>query len=153
VVNLFDTMIGYQLLIAGLYENSLKRSSLKAVVKDLLAIDLDKGLQTSDWSGVHTKEQLQYALTDSEVLIKLYPVLKGKLDQADLSRVAQIEFDCIPMTTEAMQTGLPLDVPGVQAKIAALTQVIDEIETQIRAIARDVGWKSPSKSKKNRSLT
>ena len=78
VVNLFDSMIGYQLLIAGLYENSLKRSNLKAVVKDLLDIELDKGLQTSDWSGVHSKEQLQYALTDSEVLIKLYPVLKGR---------------------------------------------------------------------------
>ena len=152
VVNLFDTMIGYQLLIAGLYENSLKKAGLKAVVKDLLDIELDKGLQTSDWSGVHSKEQLQYALTDSEILIKLYPVLKGRLDEAGLARVAEIEFDCIPMTVEAMQTGLPLDVLGVQAKIASLNQVIDELENAIRTIARDVGWESPSKNKKSRVL-
>ena len=85
VVNLFDTMLAYQLLIAGLYENSLKRASLKAVVKDLLGIDVDKGLQTSDWSGVHSKEQLQYALKDSEILIQLYPVLKVRLEDAGLS--------------------------------------------------------------------
>jgi len=152
VCNLFDTMIGYQLLIAGLYENSLKKAGLKSVVKDLLDIELDKGLQTSDWSGVHSKEQLQYALTDSEILVQLYPALENRLKAAGLQRVAQIEFDCIPMTVEAMQTGLPLDVPGVQAKISSLTQFIDGIESLIRTIARDVGWKSPSKSIKSRVL-
>ena len=147
VVNLFDTMIAYQLLIAGLYENSLKRAGLKAVVKDLLGIDVDKALQTSDWSGVHSKEQLQYALKDSEILIQLYPVLKDKLEDAGLSRVAEIEFDCLPMTVEAMQTGLPIDITGLQTKIAALTTVIDEIEKQIRSLAKDVGWKTPNKSR------
>jgi DNA polymerase-1 len=147
VVNLFDTMIGYQLLISGLYENSLKRASLKAVVKDLLGIEMDKELQKSDWSGVHSREQLQYALKDSEILIQLYPVLKDKLEESGLTRVAQIEFDCLPMTVEAMQTGLPLDVPGVQTKIASLTDVINSMEKQITAIAKDVGWVSPNKNK------
>ena len=152
VVNLFDSMIAYQLLIAGLYENSLGKSGLKAVVKDLLGIDIDKGLQRSDWSGVHSAEQLSYALKDSEILIQLYPVLKEKLEEAGLIRVAQIEFDCLPMTVEAVQTGLPLDIPGVQAKIASLTQIIDDGEAAIKAIARDAGWRSPSKNKKSRAL-
>jgi DNA polymerase-1 len=152
VANLFDSMIAYQLLIAGLYENSLGKAGLKAVVKDLLGVELDKGLQKSDWSGVHTEEQLSYALKDSEILIQLYPVLKEKLEEAGLARVAQIEFDCLPMTVEAMQTGLPLDIPGVQAKIASLTQIIDDGEATIKAIARDAGWRSPSKSKKSREL-
>ena len=120
VVNLFDSMIAYQLLIAGLYENSLGKSGLKAVVKDLLGIELDKEMQKSDWSGVHSAEQLSYALKDSEILIKLYPILQQRLEAAGLTRVVQIEFDCLPMTVEAMQTGLPLDIPGVQAKIASL---------------------------------
>ena len=152
VVSLFDTMIAHQLLIAGLYENSLKHSSLKAVVREQLGQEIDKELQTSDWSGVHTAEQLSYALKDSEILIKLYPVLQQKLDAAGLQRVAQIEFDCIPMTVEAMQTGLPLDVPGVQAKIASLAQVIEGLEQQIKGIARDAGWKSPSRDKKRQKL-
>jgi DNA polymerase-1 len=152
VVNLFDTMIAYQLLIAGLYENSLKHASLKSVVKEVLGTELDKGLQTSDWSGAHTPEQLQYALKDSEILIQLYPVLKDRLDAAGLSRVAQIEFDCIPMTVEAMQTGLPLDVPGVQEKIASLTMDIDGLEKQIKDIAKAAGWKSPSSDKKRQVL-
>ena len=147
VVNLFDTMLAYQLLIAGLYENSLKRAGLKAVVKDLLGIDVDKGLQNSDWSGVHSKEQLQYALNDSEILIQLYPVLKDKLEDAGLSRVAQIEFDCLPMTVEAMQTGLPIDTSGLQAKIASLTQIIEAGEKAIKGIAKDAGWRSPNNSK------
>lgn len=152
VVSLFDTMIAHQLLIAGLYENSLKHSSLKAVVREQLGQEIDKELQTSDWSGVHTAEQLSYALKDSEILIKLYPVLQQKLDAAGLQRVAQIEFDCIPMTVEAMQTGLPLDVPGVQAKIASLAQVIEGLEQQIRGIAKDAGWRSPSRDKKRQKL-
>jgi DNA polymerase I len=152
VVNLFDTMIAYQLLIAGLYENSLGKAGLKTVVKDLLGVELDKGLQKSDWSGVHTEEQLSYALKDSEILIQLYPVLKEKLEEAGLARVAQIEFDCLPMTVEAMQTGLPLDIPGVQTKIASLTQIIDDGEAAIKTIARDAGWRSPSTDKKRRQL-
>jgi DNA polymerase I len=152
VVNLFDTMIAYQLLIAGLYENSLKHSSLKAVVKELLGQELDKELQTSDWSSVHTAKQLQYALKDSEILIQLYPVLKDKLEDAGLSRLAQIEFGCIPMTVEAMQTGLPIDIPGVQAKIASLTLAIDDLEQQIKGIAKDAGWRSPSTDKKRQQL-
>jgi DNA polymerase I len=122
------------------------------VVKDLLGVELDKGLQKSDWSGVHTEEQLSYALKDSEILIKLYPILQQRLEAAGLTRVAQIEFDCLPMTVEAMQTGLPLDIPGVQTKIADLTQVIDDLEAQVKAIARDASWKSPSKDKKRRQL-
>ena len=152
VVNLFDSMIAYQLLIAGLYENSLGKSGLKAVVKDLLGTELDKGLQKSDWSGTHTEEQLQYALNDSEILIRLYPVLHQKLEAAGLVRVAQIEFDCLPMTVEVMQMGLPLDIPGVQAKIASLKQIIDDGEKAIKTIAKDTGWKAPSKDPKRRKL-
>jgi DNA polymerase I len=152
VVNLFDTMIAYQLLIAGLYENSLGKAGLKAVVNDLLGVELDKGLQKSDWSGVHTEEQLSYALKDSEILIQLYPVLQQKLEAAGLSQVARIEFDCLPMTVEAMQTGLPLDIPGVQAKIASLTQIIEDGEKAIKIIARDAGWIPPSRDPKRRQL-
>jgi DNA polymerase-1 len=152
VVNLFDTMLAYQLLIAGLYENSLKHASLKVVVKDLLGAELDKELQTSDWSGVHTEEQLQYALKDSEILIQLYPILRDRLEEAGLSRVAQIEFDCVSMTVEAAHTGLPLDIPGVQAKIASLMQIIDDLERKIKAIARDAGWRSPSRDRKRQRL-
>lgn len=152
VVNLFDTMIAHQLLIAGLHENSLKHSGLKAVAEEHLGISLDKTLQASDWSGVHTAEQLSYSLTDSEVLIKLYPVLQQKLEAAGLQKVARIEFDCIPMTVEASQTGLPIDIPGVQAKIASLTEEITSLEQQIQAIARDVGWRSPNKDKKRQCL-
>ena len=152
VVNLFDSMIAHQLLIAGLYENSLSKSGLKAVVKDLLGIELDKEMQKSDWSGIYTEEQLQYALTDSEILIQLYPVLQQKLEAAGLQRVAQIEFDCIPTTVEAAQTGLPLDIPGVQTKIADLTQIIDDGEAAIKDIARDAGWAAPSRDKKRQRL-
>lgn len=152
VVNLFDTMIAHQLLIAGLYENSLKHSGLKAVVKEYLGEDLDKSLQTSDWSALHTPEQLSYALKDSVVLVRLYPILQEKLEESGLHRVAQIEFDCIPMTVEAMQTGLPIDIPSVQFEIGDITKRIGSLEGQIRDIAREAGWISPSKDKRRLQL-
>lgn len=152
VHGLFDTMIACQLLISGLYDNSLKHSGLKAVTKEYLNVNLDKEYQQSDWSGVHSKEQLQYALTDSKILLQLYPFLKAELDKSGLTRVAQIEFDCIMMTVEAAHTGLPLDIPGVSSKIAALTTAIEELERQIRAVATNAGWRSPSKDKKRQKL-
>lgn len=152
VVNLFDTMIAHQLLIAGLYENSLKHSGLKAVVKEYLGEDLDKSLQTSNWSALHTPEQLLYALKDSVVLVRLYPVLQKKLEESGLQRVAQIEFNCIPMTVEAMQTGLPIDIPSVQFEIADIAKRIGSLEGQIRDIAREAGWISPSKDKSRLQL-
>jgi DNA polymerase-1 len=152
VVNLFDSMIAHQLLIAGLYENSLKHSSLKSVALEYLGEEMDKGLQVSDWSGVHSKEQLSYALKDSEILIRLYPILTAKLGEAGLQKVAQIEFNCIPMTVEAMQTGLPIDIPGLQHKIADLAQMIEVLEERIKEIAVNAGWIPPSKDKKRRKL-
>jgi DNA polymerase-1 len=56
------------------------------------------------------------------------------------------------MTVEASYTGLPLDVPGVQAKIASLTQITDALEERVKALAKDAGWKSPSKDKKRQRL-
>jgi DNA polymerase-1 len=40
----------------------------------------------------------------------------------------------------------------VQAKIASLTDVISGLEKEIRAIANEAGWKSPSRDKKRRKL-
>jgi DNA polymerase-1 len=147
-VNLFDTMLAYQLLIAGLYDNSLNKSSLKNVVEEVLGEELDKSLQVSDWSGVHTPEQLQYALRDSKILIPLYHALREQLEDAGLTRVAQIEFDCIPMTVEVTHTGLPIDIPALEEKISSLHAEIEAGEKQLAEMAKGLGWISPNHNKR-----
>jgi hypothetical protein len=62
---LIDTMLASQLLDAGLWS---RRHGLADVVRHFLHAELDKELQSSDWSGYLTPEQLQYAATDASVL-------------------------------------------------------------------------------------
>jgi DNA polymerase-1 len=152
-VNLFDTQLANQLLIAGLYPRSLAMSSLKTVAKVELNLDLDKSLQTSDWSKPFTDAQMEYSLTDSKVLIPLYHSLKAKLEEAGLARVAEIEFACIPLTVETAYTGLPIDVEALREKISSLSAEIAEKEKQLAKIARNMGWESPNKNRKFNSTS
>jgi hypothetical protein len=50
----FDTMLAAQLLGAGTAEGQLKQCGLAAVARRYLGLELDKALQTSDWSGTLT---------------------------------------------------------------------------------------------------
>lgn len=151
VNNLFDTMLANQLLIAGIYDKSLKHSGLKEVVKSYLGHELDKSLQVSDWSGIPTKGQLEYALKDSQILIPLREVLKQKLEKNGLTEVAQIEFDCIPVTVEVAQTGLPFDTEAAQDKIVVLDTELSIISGKLNEIVLKSGWQSPTKSKSKKS--
>src|SRR5262249_17381851 len=54
----FDTMLAAQLLGAGTADRQLQQCGLAAVARRYLSLDLDKTLQTSDWTGTLTPAQL-----------------------------------------------------------------------------------------------
>src|SRR5262249_4786114 len=94
-----------QLLAAGTNE----RCSLAACAERYLAQVLDKAEQHSDWSGELTREQLDYAAQDAEVLLPLYQALAAKIREADLEEAAQIEERCLPALVWMAQHGVAFD--------------------------------------------
>jgi DNA polymerase-1 len=56
--------------------------SLAAAARYYLDAELDKTLQTSDWSGPLTEEQIRYAATDAYITFHLYQVLCDVLNPA-----------------------------------------------------------------------
>jgi DNA polymerase-1 len=103
---LHDTMILAQLLAAGTND----RCTLTACCERYLGQALDKTEQTSDWSGDLTVEQLSYASRDVEVLVPLYQALAGKIREAGLERVAEIEERCLPALVWVSSAGVAFDV-------------------------------------------
>jgi DNA polymerase-1 len=123
----FDTQLAYRVLTAGL-KTSL---SLQALAHRFLNLELDKTQQSSDWSQPFTLEQVQYAALDAAILLDLYPILHKKLKQANLLKIAQLEFCCIPAVAQLELNGMLFDCSrwhmlGVQLerdRQAALNQV------------------------------
>jgi DNA polymerase I len=111
-----DTMILSQLLYAGSKVEPLKRGqsshSLDSVVRRELGLELDKTHQRSDWGGTLTPEMIEYAAKDVEVLLPLYEVLRAKIEEADLTYVAEIEHRALPAVVWMSSAGVPIDVDG-----------------------------------------
>ena len=103
----FDTQIAHQLLTAGLHQ----KSSLQAIARQYLKLEIEKESQLSDWSAKQlSTEQLKYAALDAHLLLRLREVLKPALIKAELAQVARIEFSAIPAVAEMEWHGMLLDV-------------------------------------------
>jgi len=122
-----DTMLMSQVLVAG--DKSIK-VSLGAVARRELNIELDKEMQTSQWSSeTLTRRQLDYAALDAQVLLPLYERLAGELVDEDLTRVAEIENAAVPAVARMGLEGLPVDK-------AAWDAHAHEVEEEARTLER-----------------
>jgi len=100
-----DTMIASQVFYTGTNAARSKQfsHSLQAAVKRELHRELSKEEQDSDWSALAlTREQLKYAARDAHVLPELAERLLGKLEQAGLGEVYELERRVSP-AVDAMQ--------------------------------------------------
>ena len=68
---------------------------LAAVTDRHLGEIIDKTMQTSDWAGVLSQAQQEYAAKDAALLIPLGERLSAKLDELHLKEVANLEFECV----------------------------------------------------------
>jgi DNA polymerase I len=103
----FDTMLAAQVLSGGNYAASY---SLEAVAERYLEESLDKSQQRSDWSGVLSKSQLEYAARDARVLLPLRERLAEALEAEELGRISDIEFAAVATIAEMELAGVKLDV-------------------------------------------
>jgi DNA polymerase-1 len=104
---LFDTMIAAQLLAAG--GPDFGRASLQDVAARVLGLVMDKELQTSDWSGALSQDQVRYAALDAVVPARLMARQRPELEADDLGRVMALEMGCLPAVAWLERTGAPFD--------------------------------------------
>jgi DNA polymerase-1 len=111
-----DTMILSQLLHAGSKVEPMKRGqtshSLDSVVERELGLELDKTHQSGDWGGTLTPEMIEYAARDVEVLLPLYEALQAKIEEADLTYVAEVEHRALPAVVWMSSASVPIDAHG-----------------------------------------
>src|SRR5262249_10957974 len=91
---------------------------LQACVQRELGQELDKELQRSDWLGVLTREQLDYAARDAEVLRPLHEALAARVAEGGQQAVAALESRCLPAVAWMAAAGVALDA-GAWRAVAA----------------------------------
>ncbi len=105
--SLFDTYLASQLLWFG---DQDRRHGLAEVASQFLNIIMDKTQQTSAWDVPElTDAQLKYAAHDAIAVWQLYEKTKKSLEEKDLMKVAQIEFDCVMPIVTMELNGFYLD--------------------------------------------
>ena len=124
----WDTMLADRLLRAGLSGSA----SLQAVAERYLNKSMDKGLQTSDWSGDLSAEQLEYAAQDAMILPRLRVEMGGRLLKAGLRLAATIEFGAVPAFAMLSRTGLMLDSDAWAKLAMAAESELLEVEAKLR---------------------
>ena len=110
---IYCTMLASKLLRNG---KANQKHGLGFVVKEYLERELDKELQTSDWSAaVLTPEQLTYAANDVQVLLDLYRVMQERLMVSHLLVAFELECQCLPAMAQMWRTGLPFNRTKLEA--------------------------------------
>jgi ribonuclease D len=73
------------------------RHGLKNLVSELLATDISKAQQSSDWGGPELNDaQREYAASDVRFLHRLREVLTARLEREQRMEIAQACFDFVP---------------------------------------------------------
>jgi ribonuclease D len=90
------------------------RHGLKELVKEMLATDISKQQQSSDWGGPMLSEaQKDYAASDVRYLHRLHAEFVIRLEREDRTALAQACFDFLPHRADLDLAGWPeIDIFG-----------------------------------------
>lgn len=115
--NVFDTKIAEQLISGGAY-STMGGNSLWALAQKYANRTLDKSVTMSFVkSGLveFSKEQLDYAAADVEVLWPILEAQEPKLEELGLAQVADIEFRLTNVVASMEHEGVPIDIEKWEA--------------------------------------
>lgn len=84
------------------------RHGLKDLLRELLAVDISKAQQSSDWGApVLSDAQKEYAASDVRYLHRAYAILHERIAREHRTAVAQACFDFLPWRAELDLAGWP----------------------------------------------
>lgn len=134
IKNIFDTMIAERVLTTGL----TRENSLQAIARKYLGMELAKDVwetfvnHTRDFS----KRQIEYATLDVLVLFPIYEKQKKALAKEGLDKIANLEFQLIPVVAEMELKGFLIDVKKWRGVIGEYQRKADEVAKKIQAELR-----------------
>jgi DNA polymerase I-like protein with 3'-5' exonuclease and polymerase domains len=107
--------------------------SLKALCKRYLGVTLDKSEQTSDWSGLLTQRQLEYAAMDVAHLLVLHDILGKELAAKQLNKVSQLEFRVVFPLARMELNGLKIDWDQAAKEGQKLQEELSQVSQALQA--------------------
>ena len=111
------------------------RHRLQDVVWRYLDGTIGKEEQTSDWTVEKlTESQLDYAARDVHILLDLQEALNRKLQQQNLTRVAEIEFNCLPATVMMELSGMKLNLQKLEETRKFMERMCEEASSAFYAV-------------------
>lgn len=120
VGGVFDTMLASQLIAAG---DRDRRHSLADAAQYFLGVELDKTQQVSDWSQAElSHSQVEYAAKDAVIMLQLYEAMHKRIEQEDLKRVSQLEFECVVPISKMELNGIYLDIDLWREQLSIMTK-------------------------------
>jgi DNA polymerase I len=134
IKGIYDTFLASQLIAAG---DSDRRHSLADVAQFFTGTELDKTEQVSDWSGELSQSQIEYAARDAAIMVPLREQIDERLKNDDLSRAANLEFECIVPIADMELSGFYLDDTRWREQLdrvkVAQAKVADELQDMLSA--------------------
>lgn len=131
IQNRYCTMVAHQVLFAG---KTTYGNKLKDVIYYYYGFQVDKELQGSDWGGVLTEEQIQYAGYDPILNMLAYKCQMAMLqslpdaDRQSTLKVLKLEMDLVPLIAQMELQGLYYDF----RRLTQLEPVFrEEMESQL----------------------
>lgn len=142
VGNMYDTMLAERILTCGISRDI----SLRSLADKYLGMKLDKTIRESfsDPSnpalrGKFTKDQLDYAARDAQILLEIFRKQFKLLQEQDLVETAKLEFGVVPVVSEMELKGSLIDQKKWRAHIAELQEkrniINKEIQDELRHLS------------------
>ncbi|MEO2066090.1 MAG: phage/plasmid primase, P4 family, partial [Desulfurobacteriaceae bacterium] len=141
----FDTYIAEKLIWNAQNPGRPKKGelSLKTLAAKYAGVELDKELQTSNWAGELSFEQVEYALNDVRVLPQIVKkqveILNGlsprkaKPNPVGLeSPVARLEMAFLPVLVEIELSGVPVNEDYLRREFRENRRLFREIYTELK---------------------
>jgi DNA polymerase I-like protein with 3'-5' exonuclease and polymerase domains len=146
-----DTMLASQVLHAG---DRTIGHSLKELAQRHLGLNLDKELQTADWSGPLTQAHLEYAARDAELPLALWDKLLPELTSANLTATVETEMAALPAVAWAGFHGIGFDRTAWETLATETETTARCLRNQLDAAAPNpanlfsvTNWNSPEEAK------
>jgi DNA polymerase-1 len=129
VEGVFDTLLASQLIGGGRHEGG---HGLAAVSDRHLGELVDKSMQLSDWSGLLSDAQYEYAANDAALLLPLYEKLSVALRELSLEEVAKLEFECVVPIAAMELAGMALDAECWRELVVNLERIHHVLSDELR---------------------
>ena len=129
----FDTMVAAYLI------DSSQRLKMDTLSKTYLGYEpipiedlIGKGKGQKSMADIPFEDIANYACEDADITYRLYEILKEKLDEDELFKIAEtVEFPLIEVLAEMEQNGVHIDKEMLASFSEELTKDLEELETEI----------------------